>query len=444
MSAHKTPDIEPPAAPKANPASGSVFQAAFEASLAVMYLLDPQSGVILDANPAASAFYGIPRDELVGLPLAALSTLPMSKIRSLLREILKNGGGHFQSRHSLQSGALRDVEIHATPVTLPGGRESIFVILHDITTRIQAEAALRERESLLRAILDSAGEGIGFKDRKHIYREANPAFCQLLGRTPKDVLGRKSSDFSDRRRHALHTESDLQVMNDHLPVVYESPYDLPEGQRIFSVHKAPVLDGQGDCLGVVFITHDITEQREAETALHKSEGLLRAMLQSAQDSIFVTDAGGLLREVNPAFCELVDKARENLLGQPLSAVFGPEELRIQQSTSQLAMETLGPVNFTQRIQRPGRDTWVNVVKTPVVTRHLILPPATLKLVRRRRRLPLPGLFFATRACATKPPHYCSPEVPSPPWKRHAPAPSTWSPPLQWRSRQRRRGSPGSR
>lgn len=149
-------------------------------------------------------------------------------------------------------------------------------------------------------------------------------------------------------------------------MVYESSFETARGQRAVSVHKAPVLDGQGEVLGVVFITHDITEQRAAEAALREREGLLRAMLQSAQDSIYVTDAAGLLREVNPAFCSLVGKPRQALLGQPLSSAFRPAELRIQQSTSELALQTQGPVNFTQRMTRPGRDCWISVVKTPVI------------------------------------------------------------------------------
>ncbi len=366
MCAKMTPDTTPPTAPETIPASASVFKTAFEASLAVMYLLDPQTAVIQDANPAACAFYGIPRAELVGQPLVTVSTLPLRKIESILAGIRKSGGGHVLSRHRLKSGEVRDVEIHSTLLTLPGGRESVFIIVHDITTRIQAEGALRERESLLRAILDSAGDGIGFKDKNHIYREANPAFCHLLGHACKDVLGRKSGDFFDRRKNALHLESDRRVLNERAAVVYESIYDSPEGPRMLSVHKAPVLDGQGDCLGVVFITRDITEERVAEAALRQSEGMLRATLESAQDAIYVTDAPGLLREVNPAFCELVGRQRVALLGQPLSAAFEPEELNIQQSTRQLAMDTRGPVNFTQRIKRDGRDTWVNVVKTPVI------------------------------------------------------------------------------
>lgn len=367
MSARQKPNPRPPAAADQATPGGNAFQTAFEASLAVMYLLDPQTGVILDANPAASAFYGIPRAELAGLPLETLSTLSLRKIKTILAEIRKNGGGHVVSRHRLKSGELRDVDIHATPVVLPDRRECVFTIVHDITARAQAERTLRERESLLRAILDSAGDGIGFKDKNHIYREANPAFCQLLGQTCRDVLGRRSSDFTDRHTNAKYSdESDKLVMRTRQTLVYESRYECPEGSRIFSVNKAPVLDSQGDCLGVVFIAHDITSQRAAEAALSKSEGLLRAMLQSAQDSIYITDAAGLLREVNPAFCQLVDRQREAILGQPLSTAFEPGELNIQQSTRRLAMETQGPVNFTQRIKRPGHDTWVSVVKTPVI------------------------------------------------------------------------------
>ncbi len=366
MSAKRTSAASAFNRPDSAPAYGSVFLSVFEASLAVMYLLDPESGIILDANPAACSFYGIPRAELVGLPLTALSVLPMRKIKDILAEITQGGGGHVISRHGLKDGELRDVEIHATPITLPDGRTCLFIIVHDITARVLAETALREREGLLRAILDSASDGIGFKDQNHVYREANPAFCQLLGRACRDVLGHASGDFFDRRKNNKHVESDMRVMAERSAVIYESLYDTPQGQRVLSVHKAPVLDVQGDCLGVVFITRDITEQRVAEAAMRKSEGLLRAILQSAQDSVCVTDANGLLSEVNPAFCELVDKPREALLNQPLSAAYNAEELHIQQSTRQLALETQGPVNFTQRIQRPGRDAWVNVVKTPVL------------------------------------------------------------------------------
>lgn len=366
MSAKKKPATAADAAPEYIPGSGSVFQSAFEASLAVMYLVDPQTGTLLDANPAAEVFYGIPRAELRGQPLTTLSILPLRKIKSLLASIRKHGGAHFASQHRLRNGEVRDVEIDATSITLPGGRASVFVILHDVTARAQAERALLEREGLLQAILDSAGDGIGFKDKSHIYREANPAFCQLLAHSCQEVLGRKSSDFFDRRKSSLHVESDRRVMRERVPVVYESAFTGPNGTRTLSVHKAPVLDGKGDCLGVVFITHDITEQRAAEAALRHSEGMLRAILQSAQDSISVTDAAGIFIEVNQAFCELVGKPREAVLGQPLSAVYDPEELRIQQSTRQLVLDTQGPVNFTQRIKRPGHDSWVNVVKTPVV------------------------------------------------------------------------------
>ena len=361
------PDGAKPAAPGLDLTSGQVFQTAFEASLAVMYLLDPEYGTILDANPAACAFYGYPRAELAGLPIQDLSTLSPARNKAILADIRTNRGGRFVSRHRLKSGAERDVAIHATLLVLPRGRECVFAIVHDISARIQAEQTLRERESLLRAILDSAGDGIGFKDKSHIYREANPAFCQLLGLACQDVLGRTSADFTQRRKNVpMIDESDTQVINTREPLVYESVYDTPTGQRTLSVHKAPVLDGQNGCLGVVFIAHDITEQRAAEAALRQSEGLLRAILQSAQDGIYVTDAKGLLREVNLAFCELVDRPRQALLGHPLAHAFEPDELNIQQSTTFLAMETQGPVNFTQRIARPGRDCWINVVKTPVI------------------------------------------------------------------------------
>ena len=345
---------------------GSVFRTAFDSSLTAMFLLDPQDGAIINANPAACAFYGYAPEELGDLPIAQVSLLPQDDILALLRKISAEGAARFASRHRLKNGELRDMEMDAAPITLRSGRKCVFFIAHDVTPLAQAERTLRQREGLLRAILNSADDSIGFKDTSGVYREANPAFFRLVGQNCEELLGRKTHAAFDRRIAELHMEMDRRAMSERSLVVYEMELDFPEGPRHLSVHKSPVFDASGECLGVVFINRDTTDQRTAEAALRKSEGLLRAMLESAQDSIFVTDEDDVLREANQTFCRHIGREREDLLDRALFEVFEDDELRIQLSTSALARETRGPVNFTQRIQRPGLDLWINVVKTAII------------------------------------------------------------------------------
>lgn len=338
---------------------GSVFRAAFESSRTAMFLIDPADGSVVGANPAACQFYGYGPDELACLELTEVSLLPQVDIMGLLDELSRGGSVRLPSRHRLKSGELRDVQMDAAPIVLRSGRRCLFFIVHDVTALSQAERSLRQREGLLRAILDSAGDGIAFRDASGVFREANPAFCALLGRPRTEVLGRNDAGLLERRVSQRAVDPDRRNGGQREPAAYEITLDEPGGARHLSVHRSPVVDAAGEYLGQVFVGRDTTE-------LRKSEGLLRAMLESAQDSIFVTDAHDLLREANPTFLSHMGRSREELLGSPLSAMFEGDELRIQLSTAGLARETREPVTFTQHIRRPGLDRWLNVVKTAVV------------------------------------------------------------------------------
>jgi PAS domain S-box-containing protein len=338
---------------------GSVFRSVFVSSRTVMFLLDPETGAIIGANPAACAFYGYDADELECLELTAVSLLPKEDILELLAGLVRGEAARLPSRHRLKSGELRDVQLDAASIALRSGRRCLFFIVHDVTALAQAERSLRQREGLLRAILDCAGDGIAFRDAAGMFREANPAFCSMLGRPRNCVVGQDDANPLDRRTSRCAVELERRLGDEQVPSAYEITLDDTEEARHLSVHKSPVIDAAGEYLGTVFVGRDTTEQR-------KSEGLLRAMLESAQDSIVVTDVHDILREANPTFLGHMGRSRGELLGSPLEAMFQGEELHLQISTNALARETREPVSFIQHIQRPNLDRWLNVVKNAVV------------------------------------------------------------------------------
>ncbi len=346
--------------------AGDVFRSAFEASRAMMFLIDPKTGEIISVNPAACEFYGYDAAELTDMPSTQVSLLTQEQLHGLLSHLLEGGGVRYASKHRLKNGQLRDVELNAAPITLEDGRDCLFFIGHDITPRILAERSLAQSESLLRAILDSAGDGISFRDTEGYYRQANPAFCRLVGQDCGKVLGRKGRDFFERRAASRDVRVDRRVLTQQGPITYEMEQDSPDGPRYLSVHKTPVFDVEGECLGVVSVSRDLTDRRKAEQALRKSQGLLRAMLHSAQDCIVVTDERGVIRELNQTFCLHVGHTREELIDQPLAAAFSGEDLRVQLSTSVLTLKTREAVSFTQHMRTDGHDFWISVVKTAVL------------------------------------------------------------------------------
>jgi PAS domain S-box-containing protein len=353
-------------APEEDLPRDSVFHAVFESSRAIMFLLDPATGTVVGANPAACEFYGYAPADIPGVSLRAISLLPENRINELLHYLNSERGVRFATRHRLRSGQLRDMELDAAPVVLRSKRRCLLFIGHDISDRMQAERSLRRSESLMRAILNSAGDGIAFRDTQGIYREANPAFCRQVDAPCEEVLGRGARDFFDRRAASRHVQMDRRAITGSVPVSYELVQNGPRGECVLSVNKTQVVDAAGELLGVVSISRDITRQRQAEASLRKSEGLLRAMFQSAQDCIFITDENDILRELNQTFCARMGLPRAQLIDKHISQVFQGELLRVQASTNSLARTTREPVSFTQRMFGEGRDVWISVVKTAVV------------------------------------------------------------------------------
>ncbi len=124
-----------------------------------MLLIDPDSGVIMDANRAASEFYGYSTSTLCGMNLTDISQLETAQIAAKLRRAKVEGLNYFISLHKLANSEVRTVEIHASPISI-GDRTLLFSIVHDITEHKQCEedlktniASLEELNTALKVIL---------------------------------------------------------------------------------------------------------------------------------------------------------------------------------------------------------------------------------------------------------------------------------------------------
>ena len=118
------------------------FRTLFTDARVIMLLIDPGTGKIVDANTAAADYYGYRIEQLRGLPLSAINTLTPEQIALEMRQAALKQTWHFQFRHRLANGEVRDVEVYSGPLELEG-RSLLFSIVHDITERRRAEAAVR-------------------------------------------------------------------------------------------------------------------------------------------------------------------------------------------------------------------------------------------------------------------------------------------------------------
>ncbi|MDZ7642223.1 MAG: ATP-binding protein [Desulfurivibrio sp.] len=126
------------------------YRSLFTNNHAVMLIIDPQSALIVDANPAAVAYYGWSRDELKGKKITELNTLPLAEVKAEMARAHSEQRRHFCFKHRRADGSTRAVEVFAGPITLEG-RSLLYSIVHDIGERARVEEELQQAYDELKA-----------------------------------------------------------------------------------------------------------------------------------------------------------------------------------------------------------------------------------------------------------------------------------------------------
>jgi diguanylate cyclase (GGDEF)-like protein/PAS domain S-box-containing protein len=129
-------------------ADEQTFRLMFEGHSAIMLLVEPETGVILNANQAALDFYGYSKSKLCGMLIHEINMLPPEQVAVERQKALNKERNYSIFPHKLASGEERIVEVHSSPITLQE-KIVLFSIIHDITERKQAEIELHYvKESL--------------------------------------------------------------------------------------------------------------------------------------------------------------------------------------------------------------------------------------------------------------------------------------------------------
>lgn len=104
----------------------------FEHNHSVILVVDPETGAINDANPAAAEFYGYPLRVLKTMNINQINTLSDKETRLEMQKAGKDRRKKFNFKHCLSSGEVRDVEVFSGPINLEG-KPYLLSIVNDVT-----------------------------------------------------------------------------------------------------------------------------------------------------------------------------------------------------------------------------------------------------------------------------------------------------------------------
>ena len=163
-----------------------------------------------------------------------------------------------------------------------------------------------ETRQYLEALMNSVPDGVFFKDREHRFGRVNAAMSEYLGAVSPESCRRKSdfdffpAPFADKWK--FEEEQLFNGKLDLIPGDVRLTHTTRDGRTQWrKVSKIPVRDRDGTIIGLVGITHDLTQERETQAALRRQSQLLTEVLDSIPFQVALQDARGQYRLCNRAF-----------------------------------------------------------------------------------------------------------------------------------------------
>ncbi|HSI63628.1 MAG TPA: PAS domain S-box protein, partial [Candidatus Saccharimonadia bacterium] len=190
---------------------------------------------------------------------------------------------------------------------------------HDITEQTLARREIKRTSDLMRAVADGTPDAFFVKDLQGRYLLFNEGAARLVGRSIEDVIGRDDTALFDPEGARMVMENDRQVMEAGKTKLTEEILTAAGVKRTYLVTKVPYRDSQGNVIGLIGLSRDITEWKQAEEKLLEQATLL----DHAQDAILVRGLDHEILYWNRSAERLYGWTAEEALGHSIRELLYP-------------------------------------------------------------------------------------------------------------------------
>jgi PAS domain S-box-containing protein len=275
------------------------FHQMFHNHSAVMLLVHPASGQIIEANLAAEKYYGYNFLGSEKININNINALSREQIALEMAEASIQKRNYFIFPHILASGKMRTVEVHSTPIEV-NGEKLLFSVIHDITERALAEELLRKSEAENRAILAAVPDLLFRLDKNGTFLAYHTGNPDTLLIQPEEFIGKELENvlpphIASMAKGALNLAIETQKTQ-------TLDYDLSISGEVRYFENRILGISDGEALSII---RDITDRKNTEKALQWNESLLKKMTESSPLAFLVVDnRSDEILYSNHQFCEI--------------------------------------------------------------------------------------------------------------------------------------------
>ena len=245
------------------------LQSMFDKHMAAMLIIEPETGQILEANPAACAFYGYAKEEMINLKINDINMLQKEEIRRLCAAALEENQRYFMFPHRLKNGEIKKVDVYSSPVPYDE-KTVLYSIIFDITDREKLREELYQEKERLSITLKSIGDGVVTTDINGLITSMNKSGEEITGWTEEEAKNQPFSNIFN-----LCNEQTGQQIESPITRVLETGMTVSLENHTLLAHKSgihipiadsasPIRHQNGDVLGVVMVFRDVSRDKRLQ------------------------------------------------------------------------------------------------------------------------------------------------------------------------------------
>lgn len=341
----------------------------FENNPLPMWIFEPHSLRFLAVNRQAVLKYGYSESEFAGMTLYDVRPEEEHERLRNIEPVVKNFEG-TQSRgiwkHITKGGKHILVEAWAQTIIF-NGKEARLALIEDVTDRVHAENLVKTSERRFRSLIENSFDLIVLLDASFRITYRSPSVNRTTGRTDEDTIGTDALAFihpDDTEKVGKAIQEMMRTPGSTVKCLFR--YQKKDETYMWMEGTATNLLHDADVQSIVFNYRDVSEKKEAEEQIKKSEERYRHSLDTMIEGVQIIGYDKKYIYVNDAFAKQIGIPKELLIGHNLlELVPAMKENRIYELAEQ-CMATQKPLQIENMFIFPGGfKIWFQLSLQPV-------------------------------------------------------------------------------